>query len=205
MGRANYKFLTDIDFSSNNLYNISKIIGNDYDTLSPDLEITTCDRADAGNLLLRAGVSTEEALNGYVHLYAGSSTEPENGIFVRPDDVIDILDNYLNFKAKEEVLIATGENSKINILPDNIYNTAPTITDTTTVNRVIESTDFDIHTTKVGDEGETLFKIQVNDDLVLTQTHNLKVNKVANFDGFTIYWDESIHSIVFAEGQAEWQ
>ena len=202
MGRANYKFLTDIDFSSNNLYNITKIIGNDYDTVTSDLEITTFDRADAGNLLLRSCVGDNN--NGYFHIYSGNQTEPTDGIYVRPDGIIDILDDYLNLKANDEILLATGENSKIDILPKSISNTSPTITDTST-SRVIESQDFDFHTTRVGDEGQTLFKVQVNEELTLTQTQNLKVNKVANFDGFTIYWDEDINSLVFAEGQAEWQ
>lgn len=204
MGRANYKFLTDIDFSSNGLYNITKIVGNDYDTVTSDLEITTCDRSDAGNLLLRAGIGDSDTLNGYVHIYSGSQEESTDGIYVRPDGIIDILDDYLNLKANEEILLATGENSKIDILPESISNTSSTITDTST-SRIIESQDFDFHTTRVGDEGETLFKIQVNEELTLTQTQNLKVNKVANFDGFTIYWDENINSLVFAEGQAEWQ
>ena len=201
MGRANYKFLTNIDFSSNSLYNISKIIGNDYDKVSSDLEITTCDRATAGNLLLRSGVGD---VNGYVHIYSGEREETEDGIYVRPDGVIDVINENLNLNATEEILLSATENSKIDILPDSISSTSPTINDTST-NRNIESDNFDIHSTKTGPEGETLFKLQVDDTLVLAQVQNLKVNKVANFDGFTIYWDETINSLVFAEGESEWQ
>lgn len=202
MGRANYKFLTNIDFSSNSLYNISKIIGNDYDAVSSDLEITTCDRASAGNLLLRSGIG--ETVNGYVHIYSGESAETDDGIYVRPDGVIDVINENLNLNATEEILLSTTENSKIDILPDSILNTSSTINDTST-NRNIESENFDIHSTKLGPGGETLFKVQVDDSLVLAQVQNLKVNKVANFDGFTIYWDENINSLVFAEGESEWQ
>lgn len=212
--KANYKFLTTIDLSSNNIYNISKIIGNDYDTVSSDLEISTCDRANAGNLLLRSGIGD---VNGYVHIYSGSSTEEDapSNIYVNPDGTIDISGENVEVEGSEEILIhSTTDNysSKISIVPSDINISSPTsinmesetITDNS-INRNISSVNIDIVSTLKNPENEEMFHISVNEDLTLTQTQNLKVNKVANFNNFTIFWDESIHSLVFAEGQAEWQ
>lgn len=437
--RANYKFITDIDLSSNNLYNISKIIGNDYDvaSVSKDLEITTQDKASPGNLLLRAGQGDTTQTGGYVHLYAGYLDEPDNyGIFVRPNNLIDIIDDNINLLSNDttdgeinfttkknandrdsvisikpdtiditstyqnlssldtvittdnnidiiskntgnidvtqELVIQVGDPEKVsqifnnenqsisfdstifsvvardenaniefesesefnvhsndridiacgidtdsriifnpdavdehriqiitglldidteNITEDasqsikittpdyklasldihiragddtqdgtlhllsgipsdedtskgiilqpnsnieldsaegsivskantsfdvtvgtSVLNILPSqtdfVTDTyniTNQNYNLESNNFNIHSTKVDAEGATQFRIQVTDDLVLTQTQNLKVNKVANFDGFTIYWDDTLNSLIFAQGESAWQ
>lgn len=96
--RANYKFLTDIDLSSNIIANVSKIVGNDYlytdvENLNRDfndLIITTCDSSNnlnqddttalrntsyRGDVLIRAGVAEDVINSGYVHIFAGIKDE----------------------------------------------------------------------------------------------------------------------------------
>ena len=96
--RAHYKFLDNIDLSSNIISNVSSIIGNDYDQTGKgphnydfnDLLITTCDssnnldqndnlsarnKAYRGDVLIRAGVGDTTANSGYVHIYAGVEDE----------------------------------------------------------------------------------------------------------------------------------
>lgn len=121
MAKADYKFLTDIDLESNNIVNVSKIIGNDYKNISPDLEITTEDKAEgqAGNLLLRAGEN--EAESGYVHIYAGTSTEPDDtaanlGIKILPDNKINIIDHDIKIQATTS---DTSENTGSSITLSN--------------------------------------------------------------------------------------
>ena len=99
--KPNYKFLTDIDLSSNIIANVSKIVGNDYADITPDLEITTEDSTTSGNLLLRAG-SPSERQGGYVHIFAGDSNEPKEtdgngGIWVKPDKSIRVEDDKLQY------------------------------------------------------------------------------------------------------------
>lgn len=96
--RAHYKFLDNIDLSSNIISNVSSIIGNDYSQAGKgphnydfnDLLITTCDSSNSldqndnlssrneayrGDVLIRAGVGDASDKNGYVHIFAGSETE----------------------------------------------------------------------------------------------------------------------------------
>lgn len=96
--RAYYKFLDNIDLSSNIISNVSSIIGNDYNTTNTgphgegynDLLITTCDYSNSlddnanlstrnggyrGDVLIRAGVGNTAANSGYVHIYAGVEEE----------------------------------------------------------------------------------------------------------------------------------
>lgn len=96
--RAHYKFLDNIDLSSNIISNVSSIIGNDYSQAGKgphnydfnDLLITTCDSSNSldqndnlssrneayrGDVLIRAGVGDASDKNGYVHIFAGSKTE----------------------------------------------------------------------------------------------------------------------------------
>lgn len=99
--KPNYKFLTDIDLSSNIIANVSKIVGNDYADITPDLEITTEDSTTSGNLLLRAG-SPSERQGGYVHIFAGDSNEPKEtdgngGIWIKPDKSIRVEDDKLQY------------------------------------------------------------------------------------------------------------
>lgn len=99
--KPNYKFLTDIDLSSNIIANVSKIVGNDYADITPDLEITTEDSTTSGNLLLRAG-SPSERQGGYVHIFAGDSDEPaetdgNGGIWIKPDKSIRVEDDKLQY------------------------------------------------------------------------------------------------------------
>lgn len=99
--KPNYKFLTDIDLSSNIIANVSKIVGNDYADITPDLEITTEDSTTSGNLLLRAG-SPSERQGGYVHIFAGDSNEPaetdgNGGIWIKPDKSIRVEDDKLQY------------------------------------------------------------------------------------------------------------
>lgn len=122
MTKADYKFLTDIDLESNNIVNVSKIIGNDYENISPDLEITTEDKTEgqAGNLLLRAGENKAEP--GYVHIYAGTSTEPSDtatnlGIKILPDNKIHIIDNDIKIQATNS---DTSNGSSITLSNDKI-------------------------------------------------------------------------------------
>ena len=75
--KPNYKFLTDIDLSSNIIANVSKIVGNDYADITPDLEITTEDSTTSGNLLLRAGSPSE--------------------IWIKPDKSIRVEDDKLQY------------------------------------------------------------------------------------------------------------
>lgn len=122
MAKADYKFLTNIDLESNNIVNVSKIIGNNYENISPDLEITTEDKTEgqAGNLLLRAGEN--EAESGYVHIYAGTSTEPVDtaanlGIKILPDNKINIIDRDITIQATNS---DTSNGSSITLSNDKI-------------------------------------------------------------------------------------
>ena len=136
MAKADYKFLTDIDLESNNIVNVSKIIGNDYENISPageispDLEITTEDKTEGqvGNLLLRAGENETEVESGYVHIYAGTSIEPGDtannlGIKVLPDKEIQVIDNDITIRATtttvDEGSSITLSNDKITYHSDN--------------------------------------------------------------------------------------
>lgn len=102
--KPNYKFLTDIDLSSNIIANVSKIVGNDYPDITPDLEITTEDAKSSksyGNLLLRAGSDTN-ASGGYVHIYAGDSIEPKEtegngGLWIYPSKKIRVEDDAIQY------------------------------------------------------------------------------------------------------------
>ena len=75
------KVLQSLDLYTNNLLNVSKIVGNkNYPdaTRSKDLEISTRDLSDisTGNLLLRAGKATGNgAVSGYVRVFAGADSE----------------------------------------------------------------------------------------------------------------------------------
>lgn len=102
--KPNYKFLTSIDLSSNIIANVSKIVGNDYLDITPDLEITTEDAKTSGfygNLLLRAGsVVTDDG--GYVHIYAGDSIEPKEtegngGLWIYPGKKIRVEDDAIQY------------------------------------------------------------------------------------------------------------
>lgn len=122
MAKADYKFLTDIDLESNNIANVSKIIGNDYENISPDLEITTEDKTEGqvGNLLLRAGENETES--GYVHIYAGTSAEPGDtannlGIKVLPDKEIQVIDHDIKIRATTTTV---DEGSSITLSNDKI-------------------------------------------------------------------------------------
>ena len=124
MAKADYKFLTDIDLESNNIVNVSKIIGNDYENISPDLEITTEDKTEGqvGNLLLRAG--DNETGSGYVHIYAGTSTEPIEsaanlGIKILPDNKINIIDHNIKIQATTSDT-SEGAGSSITLSNDKI-------------------------------------------------------------------------------------
>lgn len=144
MAKADYKFLTDIDLESNNIVNVSKIIGNDYENISPDLEITTEDKTEGqvGNLLLRAGENEIES--GYVHIYAGTSTEPSDtdtnlGIKVLPDKEIQVIDNDITIRATtttvDEGSSITLSNNEItyhsdeHTFEDALFNVVSTSTD----------------------------------------------------------------------------
>ena len=77
------KVLQSLDLYTNNLLNVSKIVGNkNYPdaSRSKDLEISTRDFTEnnqsSGNLLLRAGKATGSgASSGYVRVFAGADTE----------------------------------------------------------------------------------------------------------------------------------
>lgn len=111
--RANYKFLTDIDLSSNIIANVSKIIGNDYSYNGDDpsidindLIITTCDSsisadddntannntAYRGDVLIRAGVAEDTSNSGYVHIFAGVEDEINANKIVPEDATTDWAD-----------------------------------------------------------------------------------------------------------------
>ena len=106
---SNYKIINHIDLSSNDIYNLSKIVGNDYAEINNvptageegvvanigDLEITTSDSINTGNLRLRSGVV--EGKDNYVHIYSGHKLEPlRDGIYVRKDSNIDITSDKEN-------------------------------------------------------------------------------------------------------------
>ena len=82
-----YKIFTDIDLARNDLFNVSRIIGNQYSSLGRDLEITTWDSKGntnivAGDLVLHAGIATNNpGDSGRVFIFAGSESSTDNGIF----------------------------------------------------------------------------------------------------------------------------
>lgn len=164
-----YKILTDIDLSSNSLYNIKSIVGNEYsgtsgrvvfDRAFRDLLITTCDVDNAGNTLIRAG-STGIG-SGYVHLWAGQTTEPSTGITYK-----DLIDGIVIFPDKNISLVSSTS---------NIYlksNTNTTIETDSTFNIKDGSTTSAYTTDSITDE---------------TITYNLNVTTgiITSTDSFTL-------------------
>ena len=198
MAKADYKFLTDIDLESNNIVNVSKIIGNDYENISPDLEITTEDKTEgqAGNLLLRAGENETEVESGYVHIYAGTSTEPSDtdanlGIKVLPDKEIQVIDNDITIRATtttvdkgSSIILSNNEityHSDEHIFEDALFNVVSTSTDIggsglinihsdSTID--LKSPDTDI----IGESTLTLGNAETSNYIEFTKANNITIN-----------------------------
>ena len=91
---STYKIFTDIDLAKNDIFNVSKIIGDNLNdtSINKNLEISTADRDSSnvdefGNLILRAGAKdTSSNIGGDVRIYAGiaEGEGDKKGAFVLP-------------------------------------------------------------------------------------------------------------------------
>lgn len=169
--RSNYKVLTGIDLSNNDIYNVSEIIGNDYSNISSDLSIHTRDSdstshfSTIGNLLLRAGVSSSNA-GGYVHLFAGltetsipSDASSGYGIKLFPDRRINVVDNTINVWSNEtssglidvrvnsNVTYDDSSDSYITLQPSTLALGASTVTSTSSTTYIKADNLIDINST----------------------------------------------------------
>lgn len=117
-----YKIFTDIDLARNDLFNVSRIIGNQYSSLGKDLEITTWDSkgntdVKAGDLVLHAGVATTNpGDSGRIFIFAGSESSTDNGIF--NEDAV--LTKYTTTDSKDLYKgIQVNPDSSVSIYSDN--------------------------------------------------------------------------------------
>jgi hypothetical protein len=102
---SNYKLLSNLDLARNDLFNVSKIAGNQYDKLGKDLEITTWDAdTTAGDLVLHAGVSfntegdVDSNNSGRIFLFAGKENTSADGLF----NETEILENYIDIEDRDD-------------------------------------------------------------------------------------------------------
>lgn len=125
MSDANYKILTDADFSNNSIYNVKNIVGPNYDGLSKDILIQTADETvdsgKPGNVLIRPGFT--ETDSGIVHIWTGKGET--KGFFIREDSTFDFYGTSqfnLDLGGDSGTTINIDP-SKINISSENIVET----------------------------------------------------------------------------------
>lgn len=185
-----YKILTDIDLSSNSLYNISKIIGNEYSNVNNkrvsinrsfrDLLITTCDLSneEAGNTLIRAGISDTP---GYVHIWAGVKEEPtyadsnlDNGILIHPDSSIYLTSQSKNIKTLSAIDTTIESKGTINLIVSSSPSVKTTYNSTT-----IDSLTQDYKVTSTGSTDGIQFKSKLftidNEELYTASSKNFNI------------------------------
>lgn len=125
---SKYKIFQDIDLARNDLYNVTKIQGNQFpESDNNDLTITTwdskqsTDNVKSANVLIRAGKGKDLdfSKDGYVHLYAGNDEEPLSstsdplandfdGIRINPDSSVDV--RFKNTRLKSDTKVAADYN-----------------------------------------------------------------------------------------------
>ena len=142
-----------------------------------------------------------------------------NKIITKSDDtqITNSVGNYgLKVEESSNTLISSINNiiaSQINIRTgdENTYTEKLTINETTSTitNRNINiSANEDFTITAPVNFKLTASHVNIKssnntaDSGIITQ--NLKVNAVANFGGFAIYWDDDTNSLIFTEGELNW-
>lgn len=177
------KILQSLDFYTNNLLNVSKIVGNKkFTSATPlNLEISTRDIEDtnAGNLLLRAGTSTSPGTNGYVHIFAGSATEPEATITPASGNIAATNAKGIVVSDDNKVYIGTSESIVLQTTTPNNSITLANSGQTLTIKNTSET--------------------QVNDTLDIT------VNKALSFKGKSHSGAETPFEIAVSENNTPTQ
>ena len=184
--KANYKYLTNIDLSSNSLYNVSEIVGNNYDEISDNLIIRT-EGTKQGDIIIRTEVEDEG--KGKIHLYTNSSESLENlGISLEKNLIglnnkyINIVspenDGYINLSIPEENITASSSGSSINILKNSITYISKS--------HIFKDTTFDLDGSNISiDSSNTLALNAPNTDILGTSNLTLGSNSSDNRIEFT--------------------
>lgn len=187
--KANYKYLTNIDLSSNSLYNISEIVGNAYNDNNeiPDDLIIRTEGEKQGDIIIRTEVEDEG--KGKIHLYTNSSENLENlGILLEKNLIwldnkyINIVssenDGYINLSIPEENVTSSSTGSSINILKDSITYISKS--------HIFKDTTFDLDGSNISiTSSNTLSLNAPNTDILGTSNLTLGSNSSDNRIEFT--------------------
>lgn len=154
---SNNKVVQSLDLYTNDLLNVSKIIGNKpYSNRSRNLEISTRDVSDtgntavnAGNLLLRAGVHLPEGTqglgtSGYVHIFAGNVDEPAAASIPASTGVSEVTAKGIVVTDKNKVSIGTSDSITLQTTTSNNSITLANSGQTLTVKNTTETHTSDI-------------------------------------------------------------
>lgn len=197
-----YRVLSNIDLSRNTIFNVSKVVGNQYENLDKNLEITPWDNNSssnaAGNLILRSGVNSGSGEDGEVYIFSGVASNDTRGITLNPDSSIklyaidsttgniDVIANHqLFFKALEnKITLKKVTESSQDYYVIELNNASATTPGKTVINT--NNVDIDSSTTLDIAAGGT-YHLEVNTTTSTETVKTLNVQTRADIDGVLDY------------------